>query len=74
MSEVNRFEDELPGVFTRVRMSAERVRLDAPDRQALWMALAIAYYTHGLALLPAGFLFAWSWKVGLALAWITVRN
>lgn len=67
MQDVNRFEDVLPGCFTRVRMSEARVRIDAPDWDAFFVALAAIFFGGGLVFLPLALVFAWSVKVGMML-------
>ena len=67
MHEVNRFEDVLPGWFTRVRMTQSCVRIDAPDWDAFFVALAAIFYGGGLVFLPLALAFVWSVKVGMML-------
>ena len=72
MQDVNRFEDVLPGWFTRVRMTEARVRIDAPDWEAFLIAFADLFYTQGLVLLPLVLVSFWSWKVGLLIVLVGV--
>lgn len=67
MSGANRFEEVLPGLLTRVRISQERVRIAGPDWDAFYVALAAIFYTCGLPFLPLVLVYLWSLKVGLLL-------
>ena len=56
-----RFERVLPGLFTRVRISDARVRVDAPDVMAMVMSLQFMALLFPL-------LAHWSWMLALAVS------